>query len=137
MPYLNDIKGNEKPSCVRKWVSEHKVEIVIGVALTITAAYGIKCFLESNSKAVSTIDSAILTRTNTLPEVTTPIMPDIIPTTQSCLQFKRSGFVRTLPVNRHASTAKAIEAAEKGIELQPNETLVKECLVTKKLVKLL
>lgn len=133
MPYLHDIKGNEKLLGVRQWVSEHRVEIVVGVALTITAAYGIKCFVESNSEAVPAIKAAIFTRTDTLPEATAPIKPDIIPTTQSCLMFNRSGFVRTLPANHHASTAKVIEAAEKGIELQSGETLVKECVVAKKL----
>ena len=132
MSYLDDIKKNEKILSVRKWVSEHKVEIVVGIALTITAAYGIKCFVESNSKAVTAIDPAIFTQTNTLPEATAPITLDIIPTNQFCLEFKRNGFVRTLPVNQHASTAKLIEAAEKGIELQPCETLVKECVVVKK-----
>lgn len=129
MPYLNDNKGNEKLLRVRKWVSEHKVEIVVGVALTITAAYGIKCFIESNSKAAP----VIFTKSDTLPEATDSMKSDIVPTTQSCLKFKRSGFIRKLPVNQHASTAKVIEAAEKGIELESGETLVKECVVEKKL----
>lgn len=132
MSYLDDIKGNEKLLRVRKWVSEHKVEIVVGIVLTITAAYGIKCFVGSNSKAISAIEAANITKTDILPEVTAPMMPDTISIANTDLQFNRSGYVRTLPFNHKASKAKLIEAAEKGVELRPGETLVKECLVTRK-----
>jgi len=132
MSYLDDIKENEKLLRVRKWVSEHKVEIAIGIALTITAAYGIKCFVESNGKAISAIEAANISKADILPEVTAPMMPDTISTAHTDLQFNRSGYVRTLPFNQQASKAKLIEAAEKGLELRPGETLVKECLVTRK-----
>ena len=91
-----------------------------------------KCLVENNSRTGTIIESVIITKTDMLPETFATNMSDIIPTSLSDLQFQRHGFVRTLPVNQHAPTAKLIEAAEKGIELQVCETLVKECVVVKK-----
>lgn len=129
MQYQYDIKGKEKLRQARKWVSDHKVEIFIGVALTIVAGFSVKCILESKSKTAP----AIFTKSDTLPKATEPLKSDIILTSQSCLRFKRSEHIRKLHDNQRASIAKLIEAAEKGIELERGETLVKECVVEKKL----
>lgn len=46
--------------------------------------------------------------------------------------FPRSEFIRRLPEGWQASEEKIAEAVERGIPLQPGETLVKPCMVTMK-----
>lgn len=46
--------------------------------------------------------------------------------------FPRSEFIRQLHEGWHASEEKLLEAAERGITLQPGETIVNPCMVTMK-----
>ncbi|NLD49035.1 MAG: hypothetical protein GX660_17900 [Clostridiaceae bacterium] len=44
-------------------------------------------------------------------------------------EILRRGYIRNLPAGQHASLAKIIEAAQKGVELRTGETFVNPCTV--------
>ena len=111
------------------WVKAHKKQLVLaggGIATIIAAILGIKnkgaiealrISLEENIKKVS----------SEITPVTTPILKAVTSTRAYTLPTEMinvSGHIRTMPVGKHHSVKKAIEAASMGITLLPNQTLV-------------
>ena len=134
---------------IKAWLKRHKKAVAVTatiVAVTGTVAtliiYGKKVnmsvdelskkLLPDNSKEINPVKSVSAPTMQTM--VNQGAATDLVSVTidGEIKTFNRSEFVRRLHEGWSASEAKLAEAAEKGIQLHPGETLVNECTVRMK-----
>ena len=134
----------------KEWVVQHKTEIIVGAA-TITIIVGgfvvwnnkatifesiqkikpsLKLTTPKTSPVIKSIPAATTARQTA--QVATASSNSIGETARTVCEHQRSEFIRTLHNGWNTSPAKIAEAAERGVELQMGETLVKSCLVGSK-----
>jgi len=104
----------------KKYVKQHKEEIIMA-GVTITAVVG-AVFLVKN---IETLDKAVrLSSTPTVKPKTVPMKVATITDEPILKTIDVREHLRTLPNGYHASAHKIKEAAENGIVLATNQTLV-------------
>ena len=133
---------------VKAWVHKHrKVLIITGVIVGILGP--VVVVLINGKKVKMPVEELARQIVPDAPKSAPPKVPtnntqDIIPAATEAADtvtvevdgvlktFPRSEFIRKLPEGWHASATKLAEAAQRGIELNPGETLVNPCIVTRK-----
>lgn len=117
------------------WLKEHKTELIIAGVSIVLISTGVLLYTKKETlslPAASTaknIKNASLGKATLTPSYTSAIsapadFDTIRPYTTPKTPFDVSEHVRNLPVGRFHSAAKEAEAAAKGIELLPSQTLV-------------
>lgn len=118
-----------------KWIKNHKKQLIFaGISITtlVCIILGIKnkdTLAELWISLAESVKKAPATTTTSIPAVSAPVTVSeaalpIRPYTSPTASFNVSSHVRTMPIGRHHSAAKALEAAGLGIYLLPNQTLV-------------
>lgn len=129
----NGIDENTHSFCA--WIKEHKVQLFLaGISITATL---MMCLRAQDQEVIDNVwrklkESINLKRGtmlegNSLSEISNvPIELDSVQRvyTRSCLPFEVHQHIRNLPEGRHHSMEKAMEAAELGISLLPDQTIV-------------
>jgi len=128
------------------WLKRHKKEVAFAIVGLVAA--GMVLILIVNGRKVSipiketteqiiprttgaeqqaqTITKVLTQTTNGMSDTMENAVADVIAKT-----FPRAGGIRNLPSGQKASVAKLLQAAEKGINLEPGQTLVNDCIVTR------
>lgn len=122
------------------WMKKHRKELIVTGISSITAMIlvilGIKNkeaikelwdSLEESIAKAPVISSDEVTAPATVQIADVPLQEPILATrayTSSQSQFDVDGCIRNLPEGWHPSDKKIAEAASRGIELMPNQTLV-------------
>lgn len=117
------------------WIKAHKVQLFLA-SISITAI-SIVCFRAKDQEVIDILwkklkerisfKRGIMPEGDLLPEVSDfPIELDSVQRayTRPCLPFEVHQHIRNLPEGRHHSIEKAMEAANLGIPLLPDQTIV-------------
>lgn len=129
----NGMDENTHSFCA--WVKEHKVQLLlVGISITVIAMV---CFRVKDQEVIDILwkklkerisaKRGIMPEGDLLPEVSNvPIELDSVQSayTRPCLPFEVHQHIRNLPEGRHHSMEKAMEAANLGIPLHPDQTIV-------------
>lgn len=111
-----------------KWIKNHKKQLIFA-GISITTLVCIILGIKNKDTLAESVKKAPATTTTSIPAVSAPVTVSeaalpIRPYTSPTAAFNVSSHVRTMPIGRHHSAAKALEAAGLGIYLLPNQTLV-------------
>ena len=119
----------------KEWLRKHKKGVVITAVLSAVA--GTVIVLLNNGQKVE-VPVEQFTK-SFVPEVPKP-SHDVVKAVEETVAFKiegvaktfpRSEFIRHLPEGQNPSLMKLAQAAEMGIDLNPGETIVNSCMVTR------
>ena len=112
---------------VKEWAQNHKKAIM---AVTVVAVIAGAVVLIINGKRVRVpVEKLMKAAIPNIPEAENIVQIDIDGVVHT---FQRSEFIRNLHPGWHASPEAIIEAAKRGITLNPGETFVRACMVSMK-----
>ena len=126
--------SSESKKGIPAWIEEHKAPLIL-VGLSAATIIGLILGVKNKDKlAKSWTSLAKNIKTNSMTTISKPNIATATSATETVLQTRPytlptkaidvRGHVRTMAAGRHHSAAKAVEAAELGIDLRPNQTLV-------------